>query len=69
MIPKSYHKHAKVFLEKESEWLPEHKPWDHTIDLKPDAPETMRTKIYPMSITEQGELDRFLEENWCKGYI
>lgn len=52
MIPNAYHKHSKVFSEKELEWLPEHKPWDHAIDLKPDAPETMQTKIYPMSITK-----------------
>ena len=41
MVPTEYHQHAKVFSEKESECLPEHKPWDHAIDLKPDAPETM----------------------------
>ena len=29
----------------------------------------MRTKIYPMSPNEQEELDWFLEENLCKGYI
>lgn len=29
----------------------------------------MRTKIYPMSVNEQEELDRFLEENLRKGYI
>lgn len=69
MVPSVYQKHAKVFSEKESERLPEHKPWDHAIDLKPDAPETMRTKIYPMSANEQEELNRFLEDNLRKGYI
>lgn len=69
MVPEPYRRHAKVFSEKESERLPGHKPWDHAIDLKPDAPETMRTKIYPMSVNEQEELDRFLEENLRKGYI
>ena len=69
MVPSPYRHHAKVFSEKESERLPEHKPWDHAIDLKPDAPETIRTKIYPMSVNEQEELDRFLEENLRKGYI
>ena len=63
MIPKHYQQHARVFSEQESERLPEHKPWDHAIDLKPDAPENMRTKIYPMSMNEQEELDRFLEDN------
>lgn len=69
MVPLVYQIHAKVFSEKESERLPEHKLWDHAIDLKPDAPKTMRTKIYPMSANEQEELDRFLEDNIHKGYI
>ena len=69
MVPLPYQWHFKVFSEKESERLPEHKPWDHAIDLKPDAPETIRTKIYPMSVNEQEELDRFLEDNLQKGYI
>lgn len=29
----------------------------------------MHTKIYPMSVNEQEELDRFLEENLRKGYV
>ena len=33
MIPMPYRTHAKVFSEKESEHLPEHKPWDHAINL------------------------------------
>jgi hypothetical protein len=69
MVPKAYRHYAKVFSERESERLPEHKPWDHAIDLKPDAPETMRTKIYPMSPKEQEELNQFLDENLRKGYI
>jgi hypothetical protein len=58
-----------VFSEQESDRLPEHKPYDHTIDLKPDAPETLQSKVYPMPVNEQEELDRFLEENLRKGYI
>lgn len=41
MVPKEYRHYAKVFSEEESHWLPEHKLWDHTIDLKPDTPETL----------------------------
>ena len=69
MVPSHYHKYRKVFSEEESHRLPEHKPWDHAIDLKPDAPETLRSKVYPMPLNEQEELDRFLEENIKKGYI
>ena len=69
MFPLHYRRHHKVFSEAESKHLPEHKPWDHTIDLKPDAPETIHTKIYPMSVNEQEKLDQFLEDNLRKGYI
>ena len=69
MVPEQYRHHAAVFSEKESERLPEHQPWDHAIDLIPDAPTTIRTKVYPMSLNEQEELNRFIEDNLRKGYI
>ncbi|EEB88901.1 hypothetical protein MPER_13072, partial [Moniliophthora perniciosa FA553] len=69
IVPAEFHQYRKVFSEEESYRLPEHKPYDHTIDLKPDAPETIRSKVYPMSMNEQVELDQFLEENLRKGYI
>ena len=69
MIPEPYRKFKQVFSEEASERLPTHKPWDHAIELIPGAPETMRTKVYPMSPNEQEELDRFLQDNLRKGYI
>ena len=63
MVPEPYRDFRKVFSETASERLPSHQPWDHAIDLVPGAPETMRTKVYPMSRNEQEELDCFLEEN------
>jgi hypothetical protein len=70
IIPERYRdKYSKVFSEQESERLPEHKPYDHTIDFVPGASTNIRTKIYPMSLSEQAELDTFLEENLAKGYI
>ena len=69
MVPQEYWGARKVFSEEESEWLPAHKPWDHAIKLIPGAPQTMKTKVYPLSINEQEELDKFLEENQRKGYI
>jgi len=43
-----YYDFLKVFSEKSSECLPEHKPWDHVIDLKPGfVPKS--SKIYPLS--------------------
>ena len=69
MVPEEYRKYSKVFSEQESERLPDHKPTDHPIDLKPDAPETIRSKVYPMPVNEQEALKEFIEENLRKGYI
>lgn len=38
MIPAEYRRYTKVFSEEESHRLPEHKPWDHIIELKEGAP-------------------------------
>jgi Reverse transcriptase (RNA-dependent DNA polymerase) len=69
IVPEDYRQYADVFSEVESERLPTHKLYDHAIDLKPETPETIRSKVYPMPVNEQAELDRFLEENLRKGYI
>ena len=69
MVPEEYRKYTKVFSEVESQRLPEHQPWDHTIDLKEGAPETLKSKVYPMPINEQEALNQFLDENLAKGYI
>jgi hypothetical protein len=69
IVPEHYRDFSKVFSEEESNRLPTHKAYDHVIDLKPDAPESLRSKVYPMPVNKQAELDRFLEENLKKGYI
>ena len=69
MVPPEYHRHAKVFSEAQSMRLPQHQPWDHAIDLQPDAPKTLKSKVYPMPPNEQEELDKFLQEHLTKGYI
>ena len=58
-----------MFSEAKSEHLPEHKPYNHMIELKPETLEAIWSKIYPMPVNEQEELDHFLEENLHKGYI
>ena len=68
-VPESYHMFKHVFSEQDSQRLPEHQPWDHKIDLKPEAPDTLRSKVYPMSYNEEQELDNFLKEQLDKGYI
>jgi hypothetical protein len=69
MVSKEYHKYSKVFSEIDSHCLPQHRPWNHAIDLKPDAPKTLKSKVYPIPHNEQGVLDKFIEEQLAKGYI
>ena len=69
MVPEHYHDFAKVFSEEESQRLPEHQPWDHAIDLEPDAVKHWKIKLYPMSPNEQEKLDKFLKEHVSKGYL
>ena len=51
-----------VFTKEDFDILPEHRKWDHTIELIPKA-EPKSSKVYPLSPLEQAELDAFLEEN------
>lgn len=69
MVPPEYLKHKKVFSEEEFHQLPKHQSWDHTIDLKPDAPQQIKLKVYPMPVNEQSALYDFIKENLAKGYI
>ena len=64
-----YHQFGRVFSDKESTRFPEPRPWDHTIDLLPDAPTTLDCKIYSLPEGQQDALDKFLEEHLSKGYI
>jgi len=48
--------------------LPEHRKWDHAIELTPGA-ESKSSKVYPLSPLEQEELNAFLEENLYTGRI
>jgi len=58
----------QVFSEEGFAKLPSRKPWDHAIELVPGA-EAKGCKVYPISVSEQSELDRFLTENLETGRI
>jgi hypothetical protein len=68
VVPRHYHRFEHVFLKESFDELPEHKKWDHVIELVPGEKE-FSTKLYPMSPTEQAELDKFLNENLQSGRI
>jgi len=53
-----------VFAKEDFDVLPEHRQWDHAIELVLGS-EPKLLKVYPLSLVEQKELDSFLEENLC----
>jgi len=59
---------GQVFSEEGFAKLLNPKPWDHTIELVPGA-QPKGCKVYPISVTEQSELDHFLTENLETGRI
>jgi hypothetical protein len=64
----SSYAYADVFSETAFDSLPEHCKWDHTIELERE-PSPGLCKVYPMTLTEQTEMDAFLEEALATGYI
>jgi hypothetical protein len=62
MVPKEYHKYFKAFLEVNLHRLFQHCPWDYAIDLKLDAPEILKSKVYLIPHNKQGALNKFIEE-------
>ena len=68
-IPPEYKQFASVFSNEESQRFPPPRPWDHAIELKPDAPSHLRCKVYPMTREEDEALNEFIDDHLLKGYI
>jgi hypothetical protein len=64
----SLHTYADVFSEMAFDSLPECRKWDHAIELEHE-PSSGFHKVYPMTLTEQTEMDTFLEEALATGHI
>jgi hypothetical protein len=62
------HEYASVFSETTFDSLPEHHKWDHAIELERE-PSPGFQKVYPMTLTEQTEMDAPLEEALVTGRI
>ncbi|KAL5498599.1 hypothetical protein ACEPAH_1953 [Sanghuangporus vaninii] len=60
--------YADVFSEESFERLPQHRTWDHAIDLRPDF-KPSDCKVYPLSPKEQEAMKEFIEENLASGRI
>jgi len=68
-IPPNYVRgFESVFAKEDFDILPERRQWDHAIELIPGS-EPKSSKVYPLSLVEQKELDVFLEENLHTGQI
>jgi len=68
-IPPHLRDFDSVFSKDSFDDLPESKPWDHAIELIPEANASKGCKVYPLSVSEQKELDAFLKENLDSGHI
>jgi hypothetical protein len=68
IVPTSLHSYANVFSETAFDSLPERRKWDHAIELECEPSPGFR-KVYPMTLTEQTEMDAFLEEALATGRI
>jgi len=68
LLPAYIAEFQSVFAKEDFDILPEHRKWDHAIELIPRA-EPKSSKVYPLSLLEQMELDAFLEENLHTGRI
>ncbi|SJL01310.1 uncharacterized protein ARMOST_04630 [Armillaria ostoyae] len=67
MVPESYRDFKDLFNKESFDELPARKPWDHAIELVPNAKNTLDCKVYPLNPVEQKELDKFLDENLASG--
>jgi hypothetical protein len=67
-IPDHLREFSSVFSKESFDALPDPKPWDHAIELVPGEKQSS-CKVYPLSPSEQKELDVFLQENLKSGRI
>jgi len=68
ILPDCVRGFESVFAKEDFDILPEHRQWDHAIELIPGS-EPKLSKVYLLSPVEQKELDSFLKENLCTGQI
>jgi hypothetical protein len=57
-----------VFSKQASEHLPQHQPWDHAIDLKPNTT-IKKCGIYRLTVAEMDALKVYIANHLRKGYI
>jgi hypothetical protein len=68
-VPAEYHRHQVVFSKTAAYRFPPSRPEDHAIKLKPDAPDMIKCKTYPLTKPEMDVAKKFLDENQAMEYI
>jgi hypothetical protein len=68
VIPPKYEKYSSVFSKVEADRLPPYRPYDHAINLQPQAQPPFGP-IYNLSKVELETLHDFIKENLAKGFI
>jgi hypothetical protein len=69
LVPEMPHEFEDIFSKESFDALLERRQWDHAIKLNTNDPCLPRSKVYPMSLDEQVELDTFLDEALQTGHI
>ena len=67
-VPTEYHDYLDVFSRRNADQLPEHRPYDHKIELEPGT-QPKFGPLYGMSQEELKVLRKYLDENLAKGFI
>jgi hypothetical protein len=67
-IPNEYRDFIDVFSKEKGESLPEHTPFDHTIDLEPGKVPPYKP-IYGLTLKEQEALPDYIRDGLEKGRI
>ena len=68
-LPQQYSRHAQLFSEDAVRRFLPSRPNDMAVQLKPGAPDTMDSKIYPLTRAELDEWHKFVEKNKAMGRI
>ena len=62
IIPQWCHEYLDIFTKKEAIDLPPHQPWDHHVNITPDAPPLISCHTYPLSCAEEEFQTKYIQE-------
>lgn len=67
-FPKGFEQFKPLFNDKKGDRVPETRPYDHAIELKPDW-KPIDAKVYPLPPAEDKALKKWIDHNQQVGYI